>query len=73
VTVKLRSGLHPGDLRGIELAQTLAEAGGAAAISIHPRHASQRHKGSPDHDLVRGLVEDLRVPVLVSGGLHSAQ
>jgi nifR3 family TIM-barrel protein len=73
VTVKLRSGLHPGDLRGIELARTLAEDGGAAAISIHPRHASQRHKGTPDHDLVRGLVEGLRVPVLVSGGLHSAQ
>jgi nifR3 family TIM-barrel protein len=73
VTVKLRSGLHLGDLRGIELAKTLAEAGGAAAISIHPRHASQRHKGTPDYGLVRRLVEVLHVPVIVSGGLHSAQ
>jgi tRNA-dihydrouridine synthase B len=73
VTVKLRSGLRPGDQRGIELAKTLAEEGGAAAISIHPRHASQRHRGAPDYGLVRALVEGLRVPVLVSGGLHSAQ
>jgi len=42
-----------------------------AAISIHPRHASQRHKGAPNYDLVRELVEDLPVPVLVSGGLQT--
>jgi tRNA-dihydrouridine synthase B len=73
VTVKLRSGLRPGDLRGISVARALAEEGGAAAITIHPRHASQRHRGAPDHGLVRSLVEQLAVPVLVSGGLHSAR
>jgi nifR3 family TIM-barrel protein len=72
VTVKLRSGLRPGDLRGIKLAKTLVEEGGVAGISIHPRHASQRHKGMPDYGLVRDLVEELAVPVLFSGGLHSA-
>ncbi len=72
VTVKLRSGLHPGDLRGLRLAQALVERAGVAAISIHPRHASQRHRGAPSYELVRALVEELPVPVLVSGGLHSA-
>jgi tRNA-dihydrouridine synthase len=47
--------------------------GGVCGIGIHPRHASQRHKGSPDYELVRGLVEELPVPVLVSGGLDSAE
>jgi tRNA-dihydrouridine synthase len=43
-----------------------------AGISIHPRHASQRHKGSPEYGLVRQLVDELPVPVLVSGGLQTA-
>ncbi len=71
VTVKLRSGQRPGDLSGLEVARRLVFDGGVAGISIHPRHASQRHKGAPNYDLVRELVEELPVPVLVSGGLHT--
>jgi nifR3 family TIM-barrel protein len=73
VTVKLRSGQRPGDLRGVEVARRLAFDGAVAGVAIHPRHASQRHKGAPDYALVRGLVEELPVPVLVSGGLHCAE
>jgi len=72
VTVKLRSGQRPGDLSGIETARALAFDGGIAGVSIHPRHASQRHKGTPDHELVRALVDELPVPVMVSGGLQTA-
>jgi nifR3 family TIM-barrel protein len=73
VTVKLRSGQRPGDLRGVEVARRLAFDGGVAGIAIHPRHASQRHKGSPDYVLARGLVDELPVPVLISGGLNTPQ
>jgi nifR3 family TIM-barrel protein len=73
VTVKLRSGQRPGDLRGIEVARRLAFEGAVAGISIHPRHASQRHSGQPDFALARDLVEELPVPVLVSGGLRTAE
>ena len=73
VTVKLRSGQRPGDLRGLEVARRLRRRGRSPAIAIHPRHASQRHNGAPDYELVRGLVEELPVPVLVSGGLHTAE
>jgi tRNA-dihydrouridine synthase len=72
VTVKLRSGQRPGDLRGIEVARRLAFDGSVAAVAIHPRHASQRHKGVPDYALARELVEELPVPVMISGGLHTA-
>src|SRR5205823_10554219 len=72
VTVKLRSGQRPGDLSGIETARALAFEAGVAGVSIHPRHASQRHKGSPDYELVRELVDELPIPVLVSGGLQTA-
>jgi nifR3 family TIM-barrel protein len=73
VTVKLRSGQRPGDLRGVEIARVLAFEGAVAGISIHPRHASQRHAGKPDFALARALVEELPVPVLISGALNTAQ
>jgi tRNA-dihydrouridine synthase B len=73
VTVKLRSGQRPGDLRGLEVARRLADEGAVAAIAIHPRHASQRHRGAPDYELARSLVEELPVPVLISGGLNTAE
>ena len=73
VTVKLRSGQRPGDVSGVDVARRLVFDGGVAGISIHPRHASQRHKGSPDYGLARGLVEELPVPVLISGGLHTPE
>jgi tRNA-dihydrouridine synthase B len=71
ITVKLRTGLRPGDDSGVEVARALAHDGAVAGLSIHPRHASQRHKGKPDYALARGLVEELPVPVLISGGLQT--
>jgi nifR3 family TIM-barrel protein len=71
VTVKLRSGQRPGERSGVELARRLAEEAGVAAISFHPRHASQQHSGEPDYALAAELVERLEVPVIVSGGLSS--
>jgi tRNA-dihydrouridine synthase B len=73
VTVKLRSGQRPGDLSGLEVARRLVFDGGVAGIGIHPRHASQRHSGLPNYELARGLVEELPVPVLISGGLHTPE
>ena len=72
VTVKLRSGQRPGDQAGIKVARRLAFEGAVAGISIHPRHASQRHRGAPDYVLARELVDELPVPVLISGGLRTA-
>ena len=73
VTVKLRSGLGPGDHSGFELAQRLAAEGGAAAIAFHPRSAKAGHKGKPDYELARALVESVEVPVIISGGLSTAE
>jgi tRNA-dihydrouridine synthase B len=73
VTVKLRPGQRPGERAGVGLAARLVEEAGIAGLCIHPRHASQRHRGAPDYELARSLVEQLPVPVLVSGGLHTAE
>ena len=72
VTVKLRSGIEVGDRSGFDLAVRLAEEAGVAAIGFHPRAATVGHKGSPDYALARELVERIEVPVVVSGGLKSA-
>ena len=73
VTVKLRSGLVPGDRRGLEVAQRLVEDAGVSAIALHPRHASQQHKGTPDYDLAAELIQKLPAPVLLTGGLSTAE
>jgi nifR3 family TIM-barrel protein len=72
VTVKLRSGAVAGDESGFELAVKLAEEAGVAAIGFHPRPASAQHKGKPDYALTRRLSERIDVPVIVSGGLDTA-
>jgi nifR3 family TIM-barrel protein len=71
VTVKLRTGLRPGELGGVDVARALVFDAGVAGLSIHPRHASQRHKGKPDYAVAAALVQELPVPVMISGGLQT--
>ena len=72
--MKLRSGRRPGDGEGVDLARRLVEDAGVAGITLHPRHASQHHRGEPDYELAARLVDELApVPVVVSGGLRSAR
>jgi tRNA-dihydrouridine synthase B len=73
VTVKLRSGLRPGGREGYDLALRLAGDAEVAAIGFHPRSAATQHKGQPDYALARELVERLEVPMIISGGLDTAE
>ncbi len=72
ITVKLRSGLRPGDESGYALAHRLVEEAGVAAIAFHPRSAAVHHKGVPDYDLAKRLVSSLPAPVILTGGLSDA-
>jgi tRNA-dihydrouridine synthase B len=72
VTVKLRTSLRAGDDHGVRTARALAGEGAVAALSIHPRSAAQRHSGQPDYALAAALVQELPVPILISGGLRTA-
>jgi len=78
VTVKVRSGLRAGDRSGYDLALRLIAEAGVAAIGFHPRPATAQHKGKPDYELARELVEEIArrgppCPVIISGGLRDAQ
>jgi tRNA-dihydrouridine synthase B len=72
VTVKVRSGLAPGGREGFDLAVRLADQAGVAAVGFHPRSAATQHKGEPDYALARELVDRIDIPVVISGGLDSA-
>ena len=77
VTVKLRSGLEPGDRSGFDLAVRLVEEAGVAA----DRHApAKRRRPAPGQPGLRarrasssGGWRRTRVPVIVSGGLDTAE
>lgn len=71
VTVKLRSGVGAGDQAGRLLAPRLV-AGGAAAICLHPRTASQLYRGTADHDLTLALAGELPAPLIASGDIAVA-
>jgi len=66
VTVKLRAD-------GVEAARRLVADAGVAGITFHPRSVTVRHKGVPDYDLAARLVDELPVPVIVSGGMQGAE
>lgn len=72
VTVKLRSGSVPGDTSGFDLAHRLVAEAGVAAITFHPRSAKVHHKGTPDYDLAAELARTLPAPLILTGGLHTA-
>jgi tRNA-dihydrouridine synthase B len=73
VTVKLRASVKAGGMEGLELARRLVDEAGVAGITFHPRSAAVRHKGVPDYDLAAELVQELPVPVIVSGGMAGAE
>ena len=73
VTVKLRSGQRPGETDGYDLAHRLVHEAGVSAIGFHPRSAAVHHKGTPDYDLAARLVQTLDAPVILTGGLSTAQ
>jgi nifR3 family TIM-barrel protein len=72
VTVKLRSGLEPGDRSGFDLAVRLVDEAGISGIAFHPRPAAIQHRGEPDYALARELVGAVAAPVIISGGLDTA-
>jgi nifR3 family TIM-barrel protein len=73
VTAKLRCGLRQGERSGLELAHRLVREAGVAAIAIHPRSAEVHHKGAPEYELAAELARSLPVPVILTGGLSSAE
>jgi tRNA-dihydrouridine synthase B len=71
-TVKLRAGWDEGSRNAVEIAR-LAEGEGAAMIAVHGRTRTQLYSGLPDWDLIAEVKRAVRVPVVGSGDVVTAE
>jgi nifR3 family TIM-barrel protein len=72
VTVKTRPGLGPGPDQAIWELLPILEGEGVAALTLHPRLASDGFAGEADWSLVARVAERASIPVIGSGDIVTA-
>jgi tRNA-dihydrouridine synthase B len=72
VTVKTRLGWDETSIQIIDVAKMI-EDNGAQALTVHCRTRAQGHEGEPDYSWVPRIKEAVRIPVIVNGGIESAE
>ncbi|GHV44240.1 tRNA-dihydrouridine synthase [Clostridia bacterium] len=72
VSVKIRSGWDDKSINAVEIAQ-VAEHSGAAMVTVHGRTAAQGYSGHADWDVIRRVVEAVRIPVVGNGDVTTAE
>ncbi|MFZ4757069.1 MAG: tRNA dihydrouridine synthase DusB [Burkholderiaceae bacterium] len=70
VTVKLRTGPHPGRRNAVTLARDL-EAAGAAMITVHGRTRACAFGGQAEYETIAAVKQAVRVPVVANGDIDS--
>ncbi len=69
-TVKIRGGWDDEHLNAVEVARMAVDVG-VDAIVVHPRTRSQRFSGKAPWEIIRDVVEAVRVPVTGNGDVSS--
>ncbi len=68
VTVKTRLGLDEKDIRIVETAKIIENAG-AVCLTVHCRTRTQAHKGSVDYSWIPKIKETVKIPIIINGGI----
>ncbi|MBC7266562.1 MAG: tRNA dihydrouridine synthase DusB [Anaerosomatales bacterium] len=71
VTAKFRAGWSPAESNAVEFALALEEAG-ASALAVHGRTREQFYSGRADWGVIAAVKSAVRVPVIGSGDVFSA-
>lgn len=72
VTVKIRAGVHTGEVVAPECAVAAVQ-GGACAVTVHPRFRDQMYGGVADHSVTAQVADAVSVPVIASGDIVDAE
>ena len=72
VTVKIRSGFDQDHINAVEIAR-IAEANGAAAITVHGRTRDQFYAPPVNYDVIRDVKRAVQIPVIGNGDVTDAQ
>ena len=73
ITVKLRTGYLTKDPEPIVSIAKNCEQNGAKAIFVHGRTREQEYSGAVDHESIRAIKASVKIPVIASGNILSAQ
>jgi tRNA-dihydrouridine synthase B len=72
VTLKTRTGWDPSHKNGIRIAR-IAEDAGIQALAIHGRTRTDMYRGEAEHDTVRAIKANVKIPVFANGDIDSPQ
>ena len=72
VTVKIRSGWDENSINAVEVAKICEEAG-ASAIAVHARTRSQGYSGKANWNIIKDVVNIVKIPVIGNGDVTSPE